>query len=209
MYARVVIAYVYTLRGNNLLYIAKLCAFFSFFQLEVKFRMGQPVKVTGNLIEASTTKDFSNLLFTQTQGDVVSYIIQLPSTGYYKLQVYALPVSDDSKTLPGVYNYLINCTSAPKPVQPFPKQYAQWKEGCYLYQPLTLASADATVSFKALVPKAKQVAVTVNDTWTQLKNSGSDVWEGAVQILKNSRVTLNVNYGGDETKYSTLLEYNL
>lgn len=91
--------------------------------------MGQPVKVTGNLIETSTTKDYSNLLFTQTQGDVVSYIIQLPNPGFYKLQIYALPVSDDSKTLPGVFNYLINCTRAPKPVQPFPKQYAQWKEG--------------------------------------------------------------------------------
>lgn len=178
-------------------------------EVEVKFRMGQPVKVTGNLIETSTTKDYSNLLFTQTQGDVVSYIIQLPNPGYYKLQVYALPVNDDSKTLPGVYNYLINCTRAPKPVQPFPKQYAQWKEGCYLYGPLTIANADGTVNFKAVVPKGKQVAVTVNDTWTQLKNSGGDVWEGAVQIVKNSRVTLNVNYGGDETKYSTLLEYNM
>lgn len=171
--------------------------------------MGQPVKVTGNLIETSTTKDYSNLLFTQTQGDVVSYIIQLPNPGFYKLQIYALPVSDDSKTLPGVFNYLINCTRAPKPVQPFPKQYAQWKEGCYLYEPLTIPNADGTVNFKAVVPKGKQVAVTVNDTWTQLKNAGSDVWEGAVQIVKNSRVTLNVNYGGDESKYSTLLEYNL
>lgn len=178
-------------------------------EVEVKFRMGQPVKVTGNLIETSTTKDYSNLLFTQTQGDVVSYIIQLPNPGFYKLQIYALPVSDDSKTLPGVFNYLINCTRAPKPVQPFPKQYAQWKEGCYLYEPLTIPNADGTVNFKAVVPKGKQVAVTVNDTWTQLKNAGSDVWEGAVKIVKNSRVTLNVNYGGDESKYSTLLEYNL
>uniref|UniRef100_A0A8W8INN3 Uncharacterized protein n=1 Tax=Magallana gigas TaxID=29159 RepID=A0A8W8INN3_MAGGI len=76
-------------------------------------------------------------------------------------------------------------------------------------EPLTIPNADGTVNFKAVVPKGKQVAVTVNDTWTQLKNAGSDVWEGAVKIVKNSRVTLNVNYGGDESKYSTLLEYNL
>lgn len=171
--------------------------------------MGQPVKVTGNLIEASTTKDYSNHLFTQTQGDVVSYIVQMPSTGYYKLQIYALPVSDESKTLPGVYNYLINCTRAPKAAQPFPKQYAQWKEGCYLYEPLTIANSNGSVAFKATVPSAKSVAVTVNDSWTQLKNSGGNVWEGPVQITKDARVTLNVNYGGDDTKYSTLLEYNL
>lgn len=198
-----------TVHGWLILITCILYLYIFSFKVEVKFRMGQPVKVTGNLIETSTTKDYSNLLFTQTQGDVVSYIIQLPNPGYYKLQVYALPVNDDSKTLPGVYNYLINCTRAPKPVQPFPKQYAQWKEGCYLYGPLTIANADGTVNFKAVVPKGKQVAVTVNDTWTQLKNSGGDVWEGAVQIVKNSRVTLNVNYGGDETKYSTLLEYNM
>jgi len=51
-------------------------------------------------------------------------------------QVYALPFSDPSENLPGVYNYLINCANVPaKPIQ-FPKQYGQWKEGCLLHEPL-------------------------------------------------------------------------
>lgn len=52
------------------------------------------------------------------------------------LQVYALPFSDPSENLPGVYNYLINCANVyAKPIQ-FPKQYGQWKEGCLLHEPL-------------------------------------------------------------------------
>ena len=52
------------------------------------------------------------------------------------LQVYALPFSDPSENLPGVYNYLINCANVhAKPIQ-FPKQYGQWKEGCFLHEPL-------------------------------------------------------------------------
>lgn len=51
------------------------------------------------------------------------------------LQVYGLPFSDPSENLPGVYNYLINCTKTSPNVGAFPKQYGQWKEGCYLYEP--------------------------------------------------------------------------
>ncbi|KAK3095952.1 hypothetical protein FSP39_021272 [Pinctada imbricata] len=178
-------------------------------EVEIKFRMGQKVKVTGNLIQVANTKDLSDHIFTQTHEDVVSFLVTMPATGYYKLQVYALPVTDDSKTLPGVYNYLINCTEVRKSVCPYPKQYAQWKEGCYLYEPLTLENSNCSAGFKAFIPRAKSVAVTVNETWTQLSNKGGDTWEGNVAIAANARVTLNANYGGDESKYSTLLEYNL
>lgn len=192
-----------------------VCVLFSilyyFFQLEIKFRMGKPVKVTGNLINASDNSDSSELIFTQTQDDVVSFILQIPSEGFYKLQVYALPVTDESKTLPGVYNYLINCGRMSKPVQPFPKQYAQWKEGCYLHEPMFLKGMSGNTKFKVLVPKAKAVAVTFNDDWFQLNAVGNDVWEGSVLLdkAKSSKVTLNANYGGEELKYSTLLEYSL
>ena len=171
--------------------------------------MGDPVKVTGNLIQTANTKDLSDHIFTQTQGDVVSFIVTMPATGYYKLQIYALPVKDESKTLPGVFNYLINCTDVAKAVRPYPKQYAQWKEGCYLYEPLTIENCNSSVPFRADVPKAKAVAVTVNEQWTQLSKKGEMTWEGNVPIAKDARVTLNANYGGDESKYSTLLEYNL
>jgi len=78
------------------------------------------------------------------------------------LQVYALPFSDPSENLPGVYNYLINCANVhAKPIQ-FPKQYGQWKEGCFLHEPLDghlqqnraskgLASSFNHVYFKVII----------------------------------------------------------
>lgn len=172
--------------------------------------MDRPVKVTGNLIQVSTLKEHVENIFTQTSQDVVSFLVQIPETGYYKLQIYALPVSDESKTLPGVYNYLLNCPTISKPVHPYPKQYAQWKEGCYIYGPLVVSknNLNSGVSFKVVVPKAKAVAAVVNEEWTQLENKNGDVWEGNVKGDAD-KLTLNANFGGEESKYSTLLEYSM
>jgi len=64
------------------------------------------------------------------------YNIRVPLTLGLSLQIFAQPLNDTSDSLPGVYNYLINCASVPAPPIPFPKQFSQWKEGCYLFTPV-------------------------------------------------------------------------
>lgn len=157
------------------------------------------------------------MVFTQTQGETVSLLVSLPAAGYFKLQIYALPVTDDSKTLPNVYNYLIFCSTPPKtPVTPYPKQYAQWKEGCFLYEPLRLNNLSNldTVNFKVNIPGAHAVALTVDTEWFHLQKKEDNLWQGVIKGLsrfkgKASKASLNANYGGDGTKYSSLLEYDL
>lgn len=180
-------------------------------EVEIKFRTKNPVKVTANLVNTITQHESSDTIFTQTQGDVVSFIVKMSSVGYHKFQIFALPATDESKTLPGVYNYLINCTRLSHRVLQFPKQYAQWKQGCYLSEPLTIDPDGALsgIPFRVLVPNATAVAATVGDSWTQLENKGSNNWEGRVSAAKGERLTLNANYGGDSSKYATLLEYSL
>ncbi|KAJ8317366.1 hypothetical protein KUTeg_005270 [Tegillarca granosa] len=156
-------------------------------------------------IETPDNSDISKLIFTHTKGNTISYLLQIPSEGYYKLQVYALLLTDDSKTLQGVFNYLIKCDKAASSVFPYPKQYAQWKEGCYLYEPLILHDSPGNVRFKVYVPKAKAVAVTFNEEWNHLNDTGNDVWEGNAELdkSKGSKVKLNANFSGEEAKYST------
>lgn len=180
-------------------------------EVEIKFRTKRPVKVTANLVNTITQQESSDTIFTQTQGDVVSFIVKMSSVGYHKFQVFALPATDESKTLPGVYNYLLNCTRLSTRVLQFPKQYAQWKQGCYLYEPLTIDPDGqlAGIHFKVLVPGAKAVAVTVGGNWEQLKCTGGDVWEGRADAVRSEKLTLNANYGGDSSKFATLLEYSL
>jgi len=120
----------------------------------------------------------------------------------------------DSKQFPNVYNYLVNCVRALHPVFPFPKQYAQWKEGCYLHEPLFLHKElpMKNTLFKAIIPNAKSAAVVVGEEWFQLDKVGNH-WEGKFNMdqFKGSdkKITLNANTGPDESKFATLLEYKL
>lgn len=183
-------------------------------QLEIQFATAQEMRVTANLIEADTDKDFPDYVFTQTQGSVVSFVVTLPNPGFYKLQLYSIPASDTSQQLPGVYNYLINCKKITQQAFPFPKQYAQWKEGCFMETPLVLhPNCGNEVLFRVLVPKAAAVAVVAGDEWTHLSSPQTGMWEGKVKLGglygRGVKVTLNANYGGDPTSYATLLEYNV
>lgn len=90
--------------GNN------HCIYEQYFQLDVKIRTSKPTKVTANLTNCATNEELPQHVFTQTRGQDVSFLVSLPQVGYYKLQIFALLLPDDNKTLPGVYNYLINCT---------------------------------------------------------------------------------------------------
>ena len=70
-----------------------------------------------------------------------SFVVNVPSVGFYKLQIYGLPESAKSSELPGVFNYLINCRKLTQAVFPFPKQYAQWKDGCFMREPGVIPTA--------------------------------------------------------------------
>ncbi|XP_052771924.1 uncharacterized protein LOC128211311 [Mya arenaria] len=184
--------------------------------VEIQFATAQEMRVTANLIDAETDKDYPDYVFTQTQsqGSVVSFRVVLPNEGFYKLQLYSIPVSDTSQQLPGVYNYLINCKKMTQQVVPFPKQYAQWKEGCCMESPISLhQGCGDEVVFCMFVPKASAVAVVAGDEWTHLQSPQTGMWEGRVKMGhlygRGAKATLNANYGGDPTSYATLLEYNV
>ncbi|XP_052773696.1 uncharacterized protein LOC128212336 [Mya arenaria] len=179
-------------------------------QIEIKLKCKEPLKVTHQLINCRTGDEVSQFVFTQTLHGTISFIISLPESGYYKFLLFALPQNDDSKSLPNVYNYLINCVRALHPVFPFPKQYAQWKDGCYLHEPLVLHK-DASlrnVFFKVIIPGAKAVAIVADGEWIHLEKKGNH-FEGHANLepFKGKKVTMNANTGADESKYATMLEY--
>ena len=180
--------------------------------VKIGFTTAQDMRVTANLIEVDTENEYLDWVFTQTQGRTIAFNVVLPNTGFYKLQLYSVPTRDTSQKLPGVYNYLINCKKITQQPIPFPKQYAQWKEGCYMEFPRECClhpGCGPEVFFKVIIPTASAVAVVVGDDWTHLTSPSPTVWEGNVKLTygRNTKVTLNANYGGDPTSYATLLEY--
>ncbi|CAG5135476.1 unnamed protein product [Candidula unifasciata] len=185
-----------------------------------------PLRVTANLISVDTDEEFPDFVFSNCLASQISFIVNLPVTGYYKLQIYAMPQSDPSQQLPGVFNYLIHCRAVTQAVFPFPKQYAQWKEGCFMYEPgviptnrgphasqVQLSRLPTKINFRVIIPKAEAVAVVADQQWTHLERLQGDEWAKVVDVTglygKGVKVTLNANFGGDKASYSTLLEYLL
>jgi len=139
------------------------------------------------------------------------------------LQIFgALFSTEPADKLPGIYNFLINCTQiAADSMESFPRQYAPWKDGCYLDAPLDgkltqPASNMNVVNFKLMVPRAVGVAVVVGSIgseWVMLKKDEKDNWEGEVDMEKvlgtNARVSVCAAYEGSPDTYSTLLEYTI
>ncbi|KAK3095837.1 hypothetical protein FSP39_019792 [Pinctada imbricata] len=186
--------------------------------LEIKLKARNHVKVTHQLVVCKNEHDFSEYVFTQHKDGVIHLLVHMPEAPeWYKLQIYALPASDPSKSLPNVYNYLIHCTRSMLPVYPFPKQYAQWKDGCYLYEPLVVNEHTKLTNIKwhVHVPRAKQVAVVADGSeWFHLESKGGPVYQGSCSLDhlrgKDKKVTLNANFDtAEENKFSTLLEYHI
>jgi len=53
--------------------------------------------------------------------------------------MYALPQSDHGAHLSNVYNCLIEFTgsaAAAAAPRPFPRQFEQWNDGCFLHEPI-------------------------------------------------------------------------
>lgn len=181
--------------------------------VKIQVSVAQDIRVDADLIEVESDRKLPEFVFTQTKDSVVSFIVNCPSIGFYKLQLYAIPVHDPSQQLPGVYNYLINCQRKTENVYPFPMQYTKWKEGCYLWEPLVVHKeiGKPTVNFHVKIPRAEDVAVVVNQKWTHLQSSQPEIWQGEVNLApyygEGVKVTVNANFGGDKTSYSRLLEY--
>jgi len=187
--------------------------------LEMSFTISQPLRMTSQLVYVSKgqQEDLSDYILQQARDQQVYFQMRLPKTGLYKFQIYALPYSDTSDNLPGVFNYLLNCHQAATPMA-YPKQYGQWKEGCYLYFPQegTISrSVGPQVPFKVAVSKANSVAVVIGEEWTQLdqKAGVESPWEGVIPLAvhwgKESKLAVCANYGSVKASYSTLLEYNI
>jgi hypothetical protein len=185
-----------------------------------------PMRVTANLISVESDEEFPDFVFSNCLGNQISFIVNFPNTGYYKLQIYGMPQSDPSQQLPGVFNYLINCRAVTQAVFPFPKQYAQWKEGCFMYEPgviptnrgphakqIQLDRLPTKINFRVSIPKAGAVAVVADNQWTHLDRLQGDEWANVVDVSglygHGSKLTLNANFTGDKTSYSTLIEYCL
>jgi len=184
------------------------------------------MRVTANLISVEDEQEHQDYIFSNTVGTNISFIINLPSTGFFKLQIYGVAMADKRQELPGIYNYLINCRQITQAVFPFPKQYAQWKEGCFMAEPGVIPTPRGPfgsqvqkerlpekVNFRVAIPGAEAVAVVANQEWTHLERLDNQEWTGPVKVNHcygtGAKVTLNANFGGDKTSYATLLEYVL
>jgi len=192
----------------------------------VTFSTQTPLRMTSQLVYVSgnANEDHTDYILQQGQGEQVIFQLKLPKTGMYKYQVFGLPYSDTSESLPGVYNYLINCTNTYATLIPFPKQYGQWKEGCYLYEPRDGhldpnraskggSSSYQNIFFKLSVPQAKEVAVVIGEDWKHLNPKTPGVFEGEVEMEKHwgkeKKGAVCANYGNVKASYSTLLEFSM
>lgn len=195
-------------------------------KVTITLRCEKAMRMTANLISVEEEKEYPDYIFSNTMGNDIIFIVSLPVTGFFKLQIYGIPSSDPRQELPGIYNYLINCRQVTEAIFPFPKQYAQWKEGCHMFKPGAIPSARGPfgsqvqtdrlpdkVSFHVLIPGAEAVAVVANQDWSHLERGNGGEWYGEVKVghcyNTNNKVTLNANFGGDKTSYATLLEYVL
>jgi hypothetical protein len=184
--------------------------------LQLSFRLSRALRITSQLLYASggQNQDCSEYILQQSSSKGVTFIVSPPRTGQFKFQIFATLASETGDSLPGVYNYLLQCRSTVDAPAPFPKQFGPWKEGCHLEGPLQgrLQTTDSHAFFKMDVPRASAVAVVIGQEWTQLKQSGTS-WQGEVPVGKHAdkehKATVCGNFGATATSFSTLLEYSL
>ncbi|KAH9513197.1 hypothetical protein Btru_034358 [Bulinus truncatus] len=183
----------------------------------IKLKANQPIKITSKIVCDDGLDESQERVFIQTRGEDVNLLVSLDKPGYHRLQIYALSASDEKKQLPGVFNYLVNCTGTPRKSRLFPKQFAQWRDGCVLLEPFSLAGdhVKGDVLFRVVIPNALAVAITIEENWFHLEPGENGIWAGRVSEIdqfkgKGLHAVLNANFSeDDETKYSSLLQYTL
>lgn len=183
-------------------------------QVAIEFALEQPLRFTSQLLFVSNGRqeDITDYILHQGTQQNITLVVRLPrGYGFYKLQLYALPYSDASDNLPGIFNYLIECRSVNQNrLLPFPKQFGQWKEGCILYEPLDgILQSNSVCKFSIRTPPgANSVAVVVDDDWKKLELDNDGVWSAQV-VIQGRKVPLCANYSEGASQYSTLLEFDV
>ncbi|XP_052773286.1 uncharacterized protein LOC128212078 [Mya arenaria] len=183
--------------------------------IEIQLGTTRDMKFNAQLIQADSGLDVSDFIFIQTQPSIVTFLVNIPSTRFYKLQIHGNTAEDQTHTSLGLFNYLIDCKKVDQNVYPYPRQLGHWKEGCYMFEPLILHGEmkKEDVKFRVHVPKAKQVVIFVEQNHFPLTSLGPVQWEGSFDLSKyygtDTKVILAANYGGDEERFATLLEYKL
>jgi len=184
--------------------------------LKISLRLSRPLRITAQLLYVSGGQnlDSSEYILQQSVNKGVTFMLNLPKTGLFKFQIFATLQSETGDSLPGVFNYLIDCRGTVDHPAPYPKQFGPWKEGCSLETPLEarLHTSAEHIYFKMAVPRASAVAVVIGQEWTQLKQLENS-WQGEVPIEKHRdkehKVTVCGNFGATATSFSTLLEYSM
>ncbi|KAL8571551.1 hypothetical protein ACOMHN_055670 [Nucella lapillus] len=176
------------------------------------------VKTIYNLFHYDTSgkeEDVKTGVLIQSKDHKIKFHVAVSEPGWYKLNIFAAPLSSDNSSIPCVYTYLFYLKNVREIAYPYPKQFADWKEGCYLSKPKFLnPSSDLNkVKFKVDVPGANRVAVKAGDEWTHLERVAPDSteWSGDVclahHIKNKDKINLNACTGSDETSFATLLQY--
>lgn len=181
-------------------------------RVEIIIGTSEKIRMTTKMISMGTKKECNEYSLVRIQGPNFCFLLRPPVQGFYKFQIYALPSGEAGPQMQGVINYVVYCPGLAADVQPFPKQYPQWKDGCYLFEPYSIPKGTREpVGFKVYVPKAKDVQVKVGNDWNPLEQTEPGTFEGTVDLSTNyppnTLVKLNVKYMGNN--YNTLLEYKL
>ena len=183
--------------------------------LEIQLGTSRDMKFNAQLVDAASGQEFSDFIFIQTQPSIVTFLVNIPHSGFFKLQIHGNLYEDQTHTSLGLFNYLIHCKEVTEHVYPYPRQLGHWKEGCYMFEPLILNAEkkQPEVKFRTHVPKAKQVVIFIDKNVHPLESLGPVQWEGSINLEKyygtDTKVILAANYGGDEERFATLLEYRI
>ena len=99
--------------------------------LEIQLGTTREMKFNAQLTEADSGQDVSDCIFIQTQPSILAFLVNIPSSGFYKLQIHGNMFEDQSHTSLGLINYLIHCKEVKTSVYLYSRQLGHSKEGCY------------------------------------------------------------------------------
>lgn len=185
-------------------------------EIEIHIGYSQPTRFTTKLLLCGTGgKDLADCVMVNNLQGRMCYTITVPQIGYYKFQIYALPLTEAGPNMVGVFNYVLLVKEVNEEMRPYPKQYPPWKNGCYMWEPRGIPHGCRApgVPFKMHIPNAVQVMVRAGDEWTELENVEENVFQGLVDFSKpdmanGGKVHVNVKTIG-QSVFITYLEYTV
>ncbi len=148
-------------------------------------------------------------IFIQQKDGKITVDAVFPSSGEYKLQLYAKSASapQDSQ-YDWALDYAVNASEGKSGQIGFPTTYGTFTKKAYLYYPKDgYLKAGTNVDFKIEVNGAEKVAVVIGDNWNHLNKSG-DTFSGKVSIPSANEVVVYAQFPG-QGNYSGLLMYKV